>query len=432
LKDANLVVETLDEAEGDFVLGVAVSSNTVPVTVDHRGELLVGLETLPFKCRLPVLEEAPRSGLAPVVPQLPEGFLEQIGDVESVVGLQQLAQRTPPFQGQIVAVRQQRVFLALDDAAILATQPRVLALSDLIQGLSEMAHDVELVEQDAGLRSVAVGGVAKGLPHVHHHEPDPLAFHGPQPLVAEVEARFGAVPPTKPDRTVPFQVAHHYAIGVPLADRDLVDADRPRGRRPGSSELLSHVLLVELLDGLPIQVQLASDVLDGRGPAVPTHEEGKALGVKGIVGEPRQLLLLHLGAAPAAHPTALDLQVDSGVSRREIPHPAQLALVDSPREPAADSTQSFFPAAQVARHGPWDRQTPHVLPPADEMRGNGTRPPTAALFPSPIHAKFFDPGKLCKTLCEKAFNSCMLKIHPPGLEKTQKTNVSFVAERKSA
>ncbi len=35
---------------------------------------------------------------------------------------------------------------------------------------------------------------------------------------------------------------------------------------------------------------------------------------------------------------------------------------------------------------------------ADEMRGSATHPQTAALFPSPIHAKFLSPGKLCKAL----------------------------------
>src|SRR5262249_36309358 len=49
LKDADFVVETLDEAEGDFVLGPAIGGDAVPVTLDHRRELLVGLEPLPFK-----------------------------------------------------------------------------------------------------------------------------------------------------------------------------------------------------------------------------------------------------------------------------------------------------------------------------------------------------------------------------------------------
>ena len=225
----------------------------------------------------------------------------------------------------------------------LPRKPGVLALPDLVQSLSEMAHHVELVEQDAGLRSVAAGGVAKGLPHVHHRKPDALGFRGSQPLVEEIEAGFGTVLAAEPDRAVPLQIADHDAVGVPLADRDLVDADRPRPRCSRSSKLLLHVLLVELLDGPPIQVQLAGDVLDGRGPTAPAHEEGKALGVKGVVGEPRQLLLLHLGATPAAHPTALDLQVDSGVSRRQVSHPAQLAIVDSARGSTADSTHSFFP-----------------------------------------------------------------------------------------
>jgi len=47
LKDADFVVETLDEAERDLVLGTAIGSNTVPVTIDQGRELLVGLEPLP-------------------------------------------------------------------------------------------------------------------------------------------------------------------------------------------------------------------------------------------------------------------------------------------------------------------------------------------------------------------------------------------------
>ena len=58
----------------------------------------------------------------PVVPQLPEGFLEQIGDVEPAVGLEQLVKGAAAVEGEIVAVRQQRVLLALDDAAVLAAQ----------------------------------------------------------------------------------------------------------------------------------------------------------------------------------------------------------------------------------------------------------------------------------------------------------------------
>jgi len=43
------------------------------------------------------------------------------------------------------------------------------------------------------------------------------------------------------------------------------------------------------------------------------------------------------------------------------------------------------------------------------MRGSGTHPPTAALFPSPIHAKFSNPKKVREALCETAFNSYYVK-----------------------
>ncbi len=65
--------------------------------------------------------------------------------------------------------------------------------------------------------------------------------------------------------------------------------------------------------------------------------------------------------------------------------------------------------------------------PADEMRGSGTHPPTAALFPSPIHAKFLSLGKLRKALCQRAFNSYTLRIHPHDFKKTHlfKIEVAF-------
>jgi hypothetical protein len=61
------------------------------------------------------------------------------------------------------------------------------------------------------------------------------------------------------------------------------------------------------------------------------------------------------------------------------------------------------------------------------MRGSGTHPPTAALFASPIHAKFFDTRKLRKALCQMVFNSYALKILPHDLEKSQNSLVGFSA-----
>ena len=86
---------------------------------------------------------------------------------------------------------------------------------------------------------------------------------------------------------------------MPLGDGDLVDADDPRRGAAGPAELLAHVLLVQLLDGMPVEVQFLGDRLDGALPAASAHVEGEPLGVERVVGQPVQPLALH-AAAPAA------------------------------------------------------------------------------------------------------------------------------------
>src|SRR5205809_6731419 len=75
LEDADLVVQPLDEAERDLVLRAAIGRDPVPVPVNHRGELLVGLQALPPEGRPPVLEEAARPAFPAVVPELLNGSL---------------------------------------------------------------------------------------------------------------------------------------------------------------------------------------------------------------------------------------------------------------------------------------------------------------------------------------------------------------------
>ena len=71
-----------------------------------------------------------------------------MGRVEPLVGGQQCLQCSLAVEREILPARQQGVFLALDVAPLVAGKPRVLTLADRIQGLAQMAHDVELVEQN--------------------------------------------------------------------------------------------------------------------------------------------------------------------------------------------------------------------------------------------------------------------------------------------
>ena len=49
------------------------------MAINHLGELHVGRQPLLLEARTPVLEEASRPALALVLPELAEGFLEQVG-----------------------------------------------------------------------------------------------------------------------------------------------------------------------------------------------------------------------------------------------------------------------------------------------------------------------------------------------------------------
>jgi hypothetical protein len=97
-------------------------------------------------------------------------------------------------------------------------------------------------------------GIAEGLPHVHDGHADLPAFLGAEPGEELVQARLGTVLAAEPDRSPPLQVADDDAVAVPLADGDLVDADEPWRGAPGPAELFLHVLLVEVLDRMPVQV----------------------------------------------------------------------------------------------------------------------------------------------------------------------------------
>ncbi len=82
----DLVVESFDEAERNFVLGSTVGGDAVPVPLNQFGKFLERLEPLPAQLFTPLVEEASRPAFAPVVPQLTEAFLEKVSGVEPLVG----------------------------------------------------------------------------------------------------------------------------------------------------------------------------------------------------------------------------------------------------------------------------------------------------------------------------------------------------------
>ena len=312
------------------------------MTLDHLGELLVGLQALPLQARPPVLEEATRPAFGVVVPELTEGFLEQVSPVESAVGREQFLERPPAVQRQVLSTREQRVLLTLDVASIPTAESPILGLAHLVERLAQMTHDVELVEENRRLRGTFVRHVAKWLPHVHHRQANAFGLLLAQPVVQHPHALLGAVFAAEPDRALANQIAHHDAVSVSLADRDLVDANRLGAGRTRAGKLRPHILHLQVLDRVPVEMQLLGHAPDRPGCTAPVHVVGKALRVMRVVGEEGKSLALHLSAASAIDAPHLELEIDARVPVGQIAGSTNRAVVPPPVCRAASSACRFF------------------------------------------------------------------------------------------
>ncbi len=364
LDDPNLGVEPFDEAQRDFLLGGAIGGDALPVSLHQGGEPLERLQALPSERLLPVVEEPPGPSFPTVVPQLSEGLLEQVSRMETLVGGQQFVEGLSPIQGEILSPRQQGIAMPLDERSVLARQPLVFGTAYLIERLAQMSHHVKLVEQNG-----SCGGVVrlfrrgcKRLPHVHNRDLDLSTLRWSHPGVEGIQACFRAVRPSKPDGASAEQVTHHDSVGMPLADRYLIDPDDPRPRRASAPQLLLHVLLVQGFDGVPIQPQLAGNGFD-TGRATPSsHIEGKSFGVERVVGEEGQRFPFHLLAHSAQDPSDRHLQVHSRVAAGEIADEAPLLVVEGPVGSATDPAHCFFPRRSSRRIRAWESpKTPLTL-----------------------------------------------------------------------
>jgi hypothetical protein len=83
------------------------------------------------------------------------------GLVKSAVNLMHQVVDVRDRYRAVLLARQQRVFLTLDVAALAAREPRILALANRIQGLAQMADDMEFVEQNRRLRGMRISRQTK-------------------------------------------------------------------------------------------------------------------------------------------------------------------------------------------------------------------------------------------------------------------------------
>ncbi len=239
-------------------------------------------------------------------------------------------------------IGKQYVFLPLNVAPILALKTCIFHLSDFIQGIAEMAHDVEFVEQDGRLRSAFVGYVTKGLPHIHHCKTNAFGFRIEQPVIELSHAALRTVGAAKPDGTTTDQVADYNAIGMSFANRYFVDANGLGCWRSGAFQLRGHVLLVQLLDGVPVQKQFAGNVRHRAGATPSAYIPSKPLGIEWGVGEKVGSFAFHFPAVPTKHPSNFDFQIDTCVATGEVANLPKLLVVPARARSSATVAGRFF------------------------------------------------------------------------------------------
>ena len=219
---------------------------------------------------------------------------------------------------------------------------RVLAAPDLVEGVAQVAQDVELVEDDAGLRGVALERGAERTPHVHHRELEAADLLRAQRGKELVEVLFAPPLPAEPDRPRPLQVAHDNAIRMPLANGDLVHANRPGRRHARAGQLLLHVARVEVLHRAVVQLLDRGHRRVGHVATEPPDVQHEALRVARIRGQPVEVLYKHVTTPRTPHAPALELEVDPPVGGPEVADPDGALVVAAAAPMAAARALSRF------------------------------------------------------------------------------------------
>ena len=101
---------------------MTIGGNAIPMGFNQLGKLSIRLQSLPFQAVLPSFKEGAGTALGSVIPELAEGFLEEVGaSVQTPVGLEQFFQGSSAIQTQVLASREQGISLA-DVTPVLAAE----------------------------------------------------------------------------------------------------------------------------------------------------------------------------------------------------------------------------------------------------------------------------------------------------------------------
>src|SRR3990172_6250519 len=159
-------------------------------------------------------------------------------------------------------MREERIFLTLDELTTISGQSSVFALSNFVQGLVQVPYDMELIVKDGRLRCFLVYGFLEWFPHVHHSKPNMLGFRGSEPFVEKIHALFRAVFTAEPDRQPFLQIAYHDPVDMAFTDGNFVDADYLWSWLSGTKKFLLHILYFKIFDRFTVKMKLFRNILN--------------------------------------------------------------------------------------------------------------------------------------------------------------------------
>ena len=247
--------------------------------------------------------------------------------MQPLVGFEQLGEGPAAVEGKVFAVGEQGVALSLDEGTVLGGEAAVLAAADGVERVTEVAHNVECVEDDSCLWRLARERGAKGLPPVHRGELDARRLSRAQCGKEEVHVGLGAALADDPDRPPAVEAADDDAVVVPLPDGNLVHADRLRRGQAGAGNLLLQVDPVENLDRAVVEALRLSHCRVGHLAAERAHMHREALR-EALGSSPTSRGALHTGRGTAVH-TVSSVQCFSAPQHQ---HPG-IAVTEDADEP---------------------------------------------------------------------------------------------------
>jgi len=276
----------------------------------HLHKVPVGLHPHPLELRLPVGPEAPGAALVAVVPEVAEGLLEQVRLEKLRARRQHHIERRPGLAPDPGPAGHQDELLARERLLQAPKRAAHFSLADLVEGVVEMPHHVELVVDDLHAGTMRPEAFGEGLAHIHDGVGDErgalLAEPAPETLKPLLGAAFDDVQQLGAARS--FQRADQRPVLVPLAHADLVDAQhRYAVQGPGGLDLLQSGL-VDILHGVPVQIKEQGGGLDRGDLAELMDKRAQGAGDPGAahVGE-LQGLRAH-AASWTGHPVTLEMQ----------------------------------------------------------------------------------------------------------------------------